>query len=370
MSTDVYLSLRRKLDKGKKAVVITLISGDGGCKAVRNKVILTEEQLHVSDIHNLGKATVLKARLALETGRLQYFQALDGGSVLIEPYFPRPRLIILGGGHIAKPLVEFGAKAGFLTTVVDDRPMFANRDRFPDAEKVICERFDDCFDQLNLNEYSFVVIVTREHRHDLECLRHTLNYKTAYTGMIGSKSSVDRVKEMLLKEGCPEELINKVNAPIGLNIGAATPEEIAISIIAQVIRYRRVEGTLYDDSASVQVNWAEVDRSVLEELCKDTGEPRALITIIETKGPVPRKAGTKMLVWSYGMTAGSIGGGYAEGEIINAAWQTIGTGRLKIHDIDMTGQIAEEEGMVCGGVMRVLIEDYNGSVLKRNGVPT
>jgi xanthine dehydrogenase accessory factor len=296
----------------------------------------------------------------LQTGNLQYFQASNGTSILFEPYFPESRLIVLGGGHIAKPLVEFGSKVGFSVTVVDDRPMFANQQRFPDAEKVICESFTNCFTQLNLNESSFVVIVTRGHRHDFNCLKQVLNYNTAYTGMIGSRRRVKIVKEQLLQECYPAELIKKVNAPIGLEIGAVTPEEIAISIIAQVISYRRLVSTTIDGTNSVKVNWPELDRSVLEELCKNTEEPRALITIIATKGSVPRKAGAKMLVWPYGKLMGSIGGGCAEGEVINIARQMIGSGRFKIYDIDMTGKIAEDEGMVCGGIMRVLIEDYNG----------
>lgn len=361
MSSGVYLSLKRELDKGKRAVMVTLINEcdeSGGSSS--DKMLLTEEQLGNSDdIPKMDPATVSKAKAALETGKLQYFQVSKAVSILAEPYFPRPRLIVLGGGQIAKPITEFGLKVGFLVTVVDERPMFANKDRFPYADKVICERFSDCFTQIHLNEYSFVVIVTREHRQDLDCLKQVLNYNTAYIGMIGSKQSVTGVKEQLLKQGYPEELVNKVHAPIGLEIGAATPEEIAISIIAQIIRCRRLAEASTENGRSEKANWPELDGPVLEELCRDTGEPRALVTIIDTKGSVPRKAGTKMLVWSYGMTAGSIGGGYAEGEVINAAWQIIGSGGLKIHDIEMTGQIAEEEGMVCGGFMRVLIEDYH-----------
>jgi len=362
MNSDIYRSLKSELDKGKKAAVITFMNdGDSEGDSAHKKIILTEEQLRTSNtIHDLDETIVNKARFALETGDLQYFQAASGASILIEPYFPESRLIVFGGGHIAKPLVEFGSKVGFLVTVVDDRPMFANQDRFPDTDQVICESFNNCFDQINLNESSFVVIVTRGHRHDYDCLKQVLNHKTAYTGMIGSKHRVKLVKEQLVDEGYPTELINKVNAPIGLKIGAVTPEEIAISIIAQVISYRRLASTSTDNMPSVRINWPELDRPVLEELCKDTGDPKALITIVATKGSVPRKAGAKMLVWSYGKIMGSIGGGCSEGEVINTARQIIGSGGLKIQDIDMTGQIAEDEGMVCGGVMRALIEDYNG----------
>jgi len=362
MNSEIYESLKCELDKGKKAAVITFMNdGGSGEDSSHKKMILTEEQLRTSDtIHNLDETIFNKAQFALETGNLEYFQTSNGANILIEPYFPESRLIVLGGGHIAKPLAEFGSKVGFLVTVVDDRPMFANKDRFPDAEKVICESFSNCFTQLNLNESSFVVIVTRGHRHDYDCLKQVLNNKTAYTGMIGSKRRVKIVKEQLLNEGYPPELINKVNAPIGLKIGAVTPEEIAISIIAQVISYRRLVSTATNDMASVKVNWPELDRPVLEELCKDGGDPKAIITIIATKGSVPRKEGAKMLVWPYGKIMGSIGGGCAEGEVINNARQIIVSGGLKIQDIDMTGQIAEEEGMVCGGIMRVLIEDYDG----------
>lgn len=361
MNSDIYRNLKSILDSGKKAAVVTLMNnGDVVGNYSYNKIILTEEQLRVTDnIRHLDEATVNMTKFALETGNLQYIQASNGASILIEPYFPEPHLIVLGGGHIAKPLAEFASKVGFLVTVVDDRPMFANKSRFPDADKVICESFNNCFTQLTLNESSFVVIVTRGHRHDLDCLRQVLNYKTAYTGMIGSKRRVNSVKEQLLNEGYKAEQLNKVNAPIGLDIGAVTPEEIAISIIAQVISYKRLLSSSANNTANVKVNWPELDRSVLEELCKGTDDPKALITIIATKGSVPRKAGAKMLVWPYGKTAGSIGGGCAEGEVINTAWQVIGSGGFKIHDIDMTGQIAEDEGMVCGGVMRALIEDYN-----------
>jgi xanthine dehydrogenase accessory factor len=289
----------------------------------------------------MDQATFDQVRFALETGTVQYFQAENAVNVLIEPYFPRPSLVVLGGGDIAKTLAEFGAKTGFVVTVVDDRSLFANRDQF------------------DLNEYSFVVIVTRENRHDLDCLKQVLKHKTAYTGMIGSKRSVDRVKEQLVKDGYSEELVNQVNAPIGLDIGAITPEEIAVSIIAQAISYRRQKSMSANGTDSAKTNWPELHRSLLEELCKDSIDQKALITIIETKGSVPRKAGTQMLAWTYGMTMGSIGGGYAEGEVINAAWQVTGSGGLMIHDIEMIGQAAEEEGMVCGGVMRALIEDYS-----------
>lgn len=378
MNSSVYKSLMEELNKGKKAVMVTIMDNtDGDEYSAPNKILLTAENLQLSKdneflnknmipynrvdaINYLDSTIYQKAQEALEFGNLQFVQNADKKSYLMEPYFPEPRLIIFGGGHIAKPLAEFGAKLGFLVTVVDDRPIFANKERFPDAEKVICESFENSFKYLNLNEAAFVVIVTRGHRHDLDCLKLVLKCKTAYTGMIGSRRRVKSVKEQLLCEGYSEEQINKVYAPIGLEIGAVTPEEIAISIIAQVVSQRRQGRITTEKTATAKVNWPELDRVVVEELCKEKDEPRAIITIIATKGSVPRKAGAKMLVWPYGKTLGSIGGGCSEGEVIQIARDVIKSGGYKLQDIDMTGQIAEEEGMACGGIMEVTIELYNG----------
>lgn len=382
MSESIYLRLKNELDQGRKAVIITNFSEGQEKEDIHTeKILITEEQLLKGQGETLfakdqGEILQEKARHSLETGCLQFFQAEDSTCMLIEPYEPVPKLILLGGGAIAIPLAELGAKVGLSVTVADDRPLYANKDRFPQAETVICDEFSSCLAQLSLNEYSFVVVVTREHRHDLECLRMVLNQKTAYIGMIGSKVSLNRVKEQLKQEGFPEEQIHKVHMPVGLDIGAVTPDEIAVSIIAQIIRFRRSSQKAqggnepfdpHSKEASARCHnghlgngHLETDHHVLNALSKDSEEPRALATVVETWGSVPRKAGAKMLIWSYGMTLGSFGGGYAEGELINAAWQLIGTGSSALHEIDLTGQTDEGEGMVCGGMMKVWIEDCQG----------
>lgn len=360
MNINIYKNLLDEVDAGKKAVMITLMD-NRNCKnnSSYNKTLLTEDSLHTdSCIDNFNEMVYQKAKYALETGNLQLIKVSEEEIYLIEPYFPEPRLIVLGGGHIAAPLVEFGAKAGFSVTVIDDRPSFANRERFPDAEKVVCESFEKCFDLINLNEATFVVIVTRGHRHDMDCLRQVLKHNTAYVGMIGSKRRVKNVMEQLLKEGYSQEKLEKVNAPIGLEIGAVTPEEIAFSIIAQVIKYRRLVNPTNGSTKTLKSNWPEFDRDVLMELCKEENSSKAIITIVSTKGSVPRKAGAKMIVWPHGKILGSIGGGCSEGAVINNARYMLRDGGYQIQTIDMTGDIAEEEGMVCGGIMDVVIESF------------
>lgn len=359
MNSISYETLLHQLNAGKRAVMVTIVNDENSeSTTFSKKILLTEEDLKSSNNnYNFDSTFYEKVKYALESGNLQ-FESSGKEIYLIEPYFPEPKLIILGGGHIAKPLVEFGAKVGFSVTVIDDRPSFANSKRFPDAENVICESFEKCFDLINLNPSTFVVIVTRGHRHDMDCLRQVLKYDTAYTGMIGSKRRVNGVMNQLLSEGYSKEKLDNVNAPIGLDIGAVTPEEIATSIISQVISYRRLVASKNGIKKVTKTNWPEFDRDVLIALSKEEKEPKAIITIISTKGSVPRKEGAKMIVYAHGKILGSIGGGCSEGSVINTARYILRNGGCKVESIDMTGYVAEEEGMVCGGIMDVFIEPF------------
>lgn len=354
---NVYGNLLNTLDNGKKAVTITRLSCENGEKNIlRNVTVLSKEDLDLHNNTNFKDDLYIKAQYALESGNIQFIEGQNKETVIVEPYFPEPKLIVLGGGHIAKPLVEFAAKVGFDITVADDRPSFANPGRFPEADRVICESFDNIFKLVSLNDATFVVIVTRGHRHDMLCLKETLNRNTAYVGMIGSKRRVKIVKEELLSEGYSHETLNRLNAPIGLDINAVTPEEIAISIVSQLISYRRNKKVIDIGGIPQKVNYPEFDRDVIEELSKGIKEPKAVVTIVSTKGSVPRKSGAKMIVYPDGRIIGSIGGGCSESEVIVAARDIIRDGGYKLHEVDMTGDVAEEEGMVCGGIMDVVIE--------------
>jgi xanthine dehydrogenase accessory factor len=293
-----------------------------------------------------------KVMSAIEEGMPALVKAA-GRTVFVEPVLPKERLIVLGGGHIALPLVKFAAETGFAVTVADDRPAFANASRFPQAERVVCEAFEDALDMLKFTEYDYIVVITRGHRHDTLCLRRILSQREShYLGMIGSRRRVEGVKQMLIGEGFDAERIGRICTPIGLRIGAITPEEIAISILAEVISYRRL------GSGRKRINRSELDLAVLDEIVAGTkGKEFASVTVMETKGSVPRGAGAKMLVYPDLSITGSIGGGCSEGAIIRDAFSMIGTGGYLVRDIDLTGDVAESEGMVCGGIMKVLVED-------------
>lgn len=354
MYKNTYNDLLDRLIAGEESVLLTYLKPIDDKKGeIINKVLLKKKEME-NFCQDKEEELCNKIRKSLETGNVQIHHSKEE-KIIMEPNFSKPRLVIFGGGHIAEPLCEFGAKVGFSVVVVDDRPFFANSNRFPEASEVICESFEKSFQGLNLNKSDFVVIVTRGHKHDEVCLKNTLKYETAYIGMIGSRRRTRGIREKLISEGYSKEVLEGVNAPIGLDIGALTPEEIAISIISQVIAYRRkatqVEGKR-------KFNWPEFDNMVIEEMAKEDEMPRALVTIINAKGSVPRKTGAKMIVWPDGRILGSIGGGCSEADVITTARDIISHKGYRIQHVDMTGDVAEDAGMVCGGIIDVLIESF------------
>ncbi len=159
--------------------------------------------------------------------------------VFIEPVLPVAVLYLFGAGHVALNVYKVARVAGFDVVVVDDRESYANRERFPDARQIIAEDFDHAAAHLAPGEGAFIVIVTRGHRDDMRVLRWAVNTPARYVGMIGSKRKVISIYRELQNEGIPAEKFEHVHAPVGLDIGAVTPEEIAVAIVAEMIAFRR-----------------------------------------------------------------------------------------------------------------------------------
>ncbi len=159
--------------------------------------------------------------------------------VMVELFEAQAQLLIVGGGHIGVSLAEMGAHVGFSVAVVDDRPEYANRERFPWAEQVLCGDFVEVLSNLDITPSTHIVLVTRGHKQDELSLRQVADSPAAYVGMIGSKRRTAAVLQHLADDGCPIEALQRVHTPIGLDIGAETPEEIAVSILAEIIQVRR-----------------------------------------------------------------------------------------------------------------------------------
>jgi xanthine dehydrogenase accessory factor len=197
-----------------------------------------------------------KAREAIASGRpsLVHYELNDdfaqenglicGGrmDVHIDPLAPSPRLYIIGAGHVGFHLARVAADAGFRIQVVDDREKFANADRFPGAD-IVVEAIPEWLRRAELPAAAYIVIVTRGHQNDLEAVRVLAPRDCKYLGLIGSRAKVVRIFDVLREEGMPPEYLERVRAPIGLEIGAVTPAEIAISILAELIAVRRGAST-------------------------------------------------------------------------------------------------------------------------------
>jgi xanthine dehydrogenase accessory factor len=159
--------------------------------------------------------------------------------VFVEPVLPPALLYVFGAGHVGVNLCRIASEAGFDLIVTDDRTSYATKKRFPSAREVYAVDFDEATKQLDPNEASYIVIVTRGHRDDMRLLRWAVQTRARYIGMIGSKRKVIGIFKTLQEEGVPAHLFDRVHAPIGLDIGAVTPEEIAVAITAELIAFRR-----------------------------------------------------------------------------------------------------------------------------------
>lgn len=159
--------------------------------------------------------------------------------VFIEPVLPVPVLYLFGAGHVAVSTYKVASAAGFDVVVVDDRETYANRERFPDAREVVAEDFEQACAQISPSESSYIVIVTRGHRDDMRVLRWAVTTPARYIGMIGSKRKTIAIFKELIQEGMEPALFERVSAPVGLEIGAVTPEEIGVAIVAELIAVRR-----------------------------------------------------------------------------------------------------------------------------------
>jgi xanthine dehydrogenase accessory factor len=164
-----------------------------------------------------------------------------GGSldIFIEPVLASPTLYLFGGGHISLSVSKIAAMAGFETVIADDREAFANQQRFPEAAEVYSGPWSEIFPRLHPSEFSYLVIATRGHKGDLECLRWAIASSARYVGMIGSKRKLIEFCKVLEGEGVSPEKLERINSPAGLDIGALTPEEIAVSVVAEMIAVRR-----------------------------------------------------------------------------------------------------------------------------------
>jgi xanthine dehydrogenase accessory factor len=267
-------------------------------------------------------------------------------------------LVVCGAGYVGQGVIRLGRFLGWRVTAIDDRIDFCRLAEKAGADETIADDFTAALqsEAISYDLDTYFVVVTRGHRFDRECLLEIMKHETGYVGMMGSRARSARMKQTLLEEGIPEEMQQRLHAPIGLKIGAQTPEEIAISIVSEILAVR-------PDTARNQI-----PEDVLEGIASGGEGRQVLATIVSRRGSTPRQAGTRMLIRRDRTTAGTIGGGCMEAEVIREALQLMAESRLEcstsdtcpykaeIFQVDLTGRTGAQADMLCGGAMDVLLE--------------
>jgi xanthine dehydrogenase accessory factor len=250
---DIFEEIVRLKKLGRSSALATIVECRGSSPQKQGAKMLVRDD--GTTMGTLGggcmEADVVQyARMALQDGQPRTvpfeLNEKEGGlvcggavTVFIEPLFADPRLVILGAGHVGKALATVARFAGFHVTVADDRPQFANKDAVPDAHELVVSGFSDVFSRISVDRGACLVIATRGHNHDLEAVKAALGTPAGYIGLLGSRRKKGLLLNALRGSGFPRETLERIVIPAGLPIASVTPEEIAVSIMAQIIQHRR-----------------------------------------------------------------------------------------------------------------------------------
>ena len=271
MNREVFAAVADALDRGEPAALVTIVATTGSTpQRVGAKMLVFGDGRTVGTIGGgcyendaFGKA---RQAIASRAPQLVHYELSDdfaqetglicGGTmdVYIEPIEPSPELYIIGAGHVGFHLARLANEVSFRVHVVDDREKFASAERFPDAAEIVVEDIPAWIQRTRLPAHAYVVIVTRGHTNDLDALRALAPRDLRYLGLIGSRAKVARIYDELVSEQMDGELLKRVHAPIGLDIGAVTPQEIAVSILAELIavKHGKVRSR---DAADLSMQW-------------------------------------------------------------------------------------------------------------------
>ncbi len=257
---DIFEEILRMRRAGQRGALATIVHTNGSIPSYESSRMLVRDDGSIAgtigggcveaEVWAAAKEVIDAEQPRKMTFNLNHNAEYDMGlicggtlEVFVEPILPQPTLYIFGGGHISLAVSRIASEAGFAIAVIDDRESFANRERFPMASEVHTS-YADSFEKIHPNSSTYILIVTRGHKDDMRVLAWAVKTDSRYIGMIGSKRKVLSVYKALEKEGFAPEKFERVHAPVGLDIGALSPEEIAVSIVAELIAVRRNAGNL------------------------------------------------------------------------------------------------------------------------------
>jgi xanthine dehydrogenase accessory factor len=252
---DLFEEIVRMRRAGERGALATIVHTNGSIPSFESSRMLVRDDGSIAgtigggcveaDVWAAAKDVIESEQPRKMTFNLNHDAEYDSGlicggtlEIFVEPILPQPNLYIFGGGHVSSAVARAASATGFTITVIDDRETFANQERFPMARELYTS-YQEAYDKLQPNSASYLLIVTRGHKDDMRVLAWAVRTQARYIGMIGSKRKVLSVYQALEREGYSPSEFERVHAPVGLDIGALTPEEIAISITAELIAVRR-----------------------------------------------------------------------------------------------------------------------------------
>ena len=255
-SVDIYEEIVKLRRQGQRAAVATIVRRLGSTPRKDNaKMLIREDGSSVgsvgggcteAEVWRESKRVIETAQAKLMKFELTQEDAEEDGlicggtvEVFVEPILPDPKVILMGAGHLGQSIAAAAHRVGFKVSVLDDRAAFANRERFPDADEIVAASFDTSLDRVSATDDSFILIVTRGHNHDQLALSKALATGARYVGLVGSRRKIQIIVRNLMEQGLPPQAFANLYAPIGIEIGSETPEEIAISVVAELLAIRK-----------------------------------------------------------------------------------------------------------------------------------
>jgi xanthine dehydrogenase accessory factor len=291
MLMDIYEEIVKLQREGHRGALATIVNVRGSVPSFKTAKMLVRDDGSISgtigggcveaEVWQMAREVMANEKSCTLSFDLNQDPKYDTGlvcggtlKIFIEPILPPALLYIFGAGHVAYGLYKIAKNSGFDVVVADDREAYANRERFPEARQVITEDFDHILAGLTPHESSYIVIVTRGHHDDMRILRWAVQTQAHYVGMVGSKRKAISIFRELTREGLKPELFDRVHSPVGVDIGAITPEEIAVSIMAEIIAIRR-----HAERALPHMSWFQTKKhgaidtideaAVLDQACHD-----------------------------------------------------------------------------------------------------
>lgn len=357
-----------QIQDGRDVFLTTVVGGEKeeiiGCQVlydVTGKILVSDEQLHLPLPYTGDAQTTGVHSIDVQGKRVE---------VMMELFSPQTTLLVFGSGHIAKYLVSIAKTLSYQVLVIDDRPEYANRDKIPFADKIFCGNFGEIMEQIPFHSQCYAVLATRGHQTDAICLSYLMNKSIPYIGMVGSKRKIRSIFSLLKERGLDPAQQSNLFAPVGLDIDSETPQEIALSILAeiQLIRFGGTGRPLSSLEKTEKVHLHD-DRRMRQDLdllttmakAQEEGRTFATITIIGTSGHVPRGSGSRMIVWEDGTIYRTIGGGRRESEITQLALQCLKDGKISREEVDFAGGYDSFQP-VCGGRYTFFIKPYLSTI--------